>query len=65
MRNEIIMQEMQSLQNSTQNMQTGMDEMANGARKINSTGGSLEGISTDVQSAINKIGSQIDLFKTE
>ncbi|MCR5318322.1 MAG: cache domain-containing protein [Treponema sp.] len=65
MRNEIIMQEMQSLQNSTQNMQTGMDEMANGARKINSTGGSLEGISTDVQSAISKIGSQIDLFKTE
>ncbi|MBO4386975.1 MAG: methyl-accepting chemotaxis protein [Treponema sp.] len=65
MRNQIIMQEMQSLQTSTENMQSGMDEMAAGARKINSTGVSLSGISTDVQSAISKIGSQIDLFKTE
>ncbi|MDE7139688.1 MAG: methyl-accepting chemotaxis protein, partial [Treponemataceae bacterium] len=63
--NERIMSEMQSLQESTQTMQTGMNEMKNGARKINETGNALAGISGDVQKAINKIGSQIDRFKTE
>lgn len=63
--NERIMSEMQSLQESTQTMQTGMNEMKNGARKINATGNALAGISGDVQQAINKIGSQIDRFKTE
>ncbi|MBQ3670179.1 MAG: cache domain-containing protein [Treponema sp.] len=64
-RNERIMSEMQSLQDSTKRMETSMNEMANGARKINETGTALSGISSDVQDAINKIGSQIDRFKTE
>lgn len=63
--NERIMHEMQLLQDSTSSMQTGMNEMKNGARKINATGNALAGISGDVQQAINKIGSQIDRFKTE
>ena len=63
--NERIMHEMQLLQDSTSSMQTGMNEMKNGARKINETGNALAGISGDVQQAINKIGSQIDRFKTE
>ena len=64
-RNERIMHEIQLLQDSTQNMQSGMNEMKNGARKINETGSALAGISGDVQESINKIGSQIDRFKTE
>ena len=64
-RNERIMHEIKLLQDSTQNMQSGMDEMKDGARKINETGSALAGISSDVQEAINKIGSQIDRFKTE
>ena len=65
MRNESILKEMQSLQSATANMQSGMEEMAAGAKKINITGVALSEISKDVQVAINKIGSQIDLFKTE
>ena len=64
-RNEKIMNEMKLLQDSTKNMQTGMNEMKEGAKKINETGNALSGISGDVQEAINKIGSQIDRFKTE
>ena len=64
-RNERIMQEMHSLQDSTKRMESSMDDMAQGARKINETGSALSGISSDVQDAINKIGNQIDRFKTE
>ncbi len=64
-RNARIMREMQLLQDSTQNMQSSMKEMANGARKINETGMALAGVSSNVQDAINKIGNQIDRFKTE
>lgn len=63
--NKSILEEMNSLQLATESMQSGMEEMAEGARKINATGGALAEISTDVQTAINKIGNQIDLFKTE
>ena len=41
----------------------GMEEMGNGARKINETGAALGDISKQVQDSISKIGSQIDLFK--
>ena len=37
--------------------------MSHGARKINETGKALADISVQVQDAIGKIGSQIDLFK--
>ena len=65
MRNERIMREMQSLQDSTKKMETSMNDMSQVARKVNETGTALSGISSDVQDAINKIGSQIDRFKTE
>ena len=62
-KNEKIMREMQSLQEATSNMQVSMDEMSQGARKINETGTALGDISHKVQKSIEKIGSEIDLFK--
>jgi methyl-accepting chemotaxis protein len=59
----MILEEVQHLQSATLEMKGSMDEMSNGARKINETGASLENISGQVQDAIGKIGSQIDLFK--
>jgi methyl-accepting chemotaxis protein len=44
-------------------MNTSMEEMAVGARKINETGVTLNEISDQVKGAIEKIGSQVDLFK--
>ncbi len=64
-RNEKIMNEIKVLKDSTAHMQEGMNEMSSGADRINETGTALAAISGDVQGAINKIGSQIDLFKTE
>ena len=63
--NERIMTEIQQLQDSTATMQSSMNKMADGARKINETGAALSEVSSDVQNAITKIGSQIDRFKTE
>jgi len=51
------------LQSATLEMKGSMDEMSSGARKINDTGASLANISGQVQDAIGKIGSQIDLFR--
>ena len=61
--NKMILEEVQNLQSATHAMKGSMDEMSHGARKINETGASLAEISSQVQSAIEKIGSQIDLFK--
>ncbi|MBQ4378775.1 MAG: cache domain-containing protein [Treponema sp.] len=61
--NKMILEEVQHLQTATLEMKGSMDEMSNGARKINETGAQLSEISNQVQDAINKIGSQIDLFK--
>ena len=44
-------------------MNTSMEEMAVGARKINETGATLSEISGQVKGAIEKIGAQVDLFK--
>ena len=61
--NKMILEEVQNLQSATLEMKGSMDEMSAGARKINETGASLANISSQVQDAIGKIGSQIDLFK--
>ena len=61
--NKMILEEVQHLQSATLEMKNSMDEMSNGARKINETGSALADISSQVQGAIDKIGSQIDLFK--
>jgi methyl-accepting chemotaxis protein len=62
-RNTQIVKDMQILSESTGMMNTSMEEMAVGARKINETGVTLSEISDQVRSAIDKIGSQVDLFK--
>lgn len=61
--NKLILDEVQHLQSATLEMKGSMDEMSNGARKINETGAALSNISGQVQDAIDKIGSQIDLFR--
>ncbi len=62
-RNEKIMREINSLQDATSTMVISMKEMSTGARKINETGTALGDVSKKVQESIDKIGSQIDLFK--
>ena len=44
-------------------MTQSMGEMSGGARKINESGTALHDIIKTVRGAIDKIGSQIDLFK--
>ncbi len=61
--NKAILEEIQRLQEATAVMKGSMDEMSQGATKINETGATLSGISQKVRDAIEKIGSQIDLFK--
>ncbi len=58
-----ILKEVKDLQSATSAMKNSMEEMASGARKINETGVALSDISSQVTSAIDKIGLQIDLFK--
>ena len=62
-RNKQIVQDMKVLSEATDMMNTSMEEMAVGARKINETGVTLKDISDQVKDAIGKIGSQVDLFK--
>ena len=62
-RNKQIVQNMKILSEATDMMNTSMEEMAVGARKINETGATLSEISQQVKNSIDKIGSQVDLFK--
>ena len=50
------------LRDATDVMKESMEEISIGARKINETGATLSEISGKVQDAIDKIGSQVDLF---
>ncbi|MDD5928160.1 MAG: hypothetical protein PUC37_00010 [Spirochaetales bacterium] len=54
---------MTNLSEVTTTMNTSMEEMAIGARKINETGSTLTEISNQVKLSIEKIGEQVDLFK--
>ena len=62
-RNKQIVHDMKILSETTDMMNTSMEEMAVGARKINETGATLSEISGQVKGAIEKIGAQVDLFK--
>jgi methyl-accepting chemotaxis protein len=62
-RNKQIVQDMTILKESTDMMNTSMEEMSVGARKINETGSTLSEIAHQVRNSINKIGAQVDLFK--
>jgi methyl-accepting chemotaxis protein len=61
--NTKIVSDMKSLFDSTQQMNESMIEMAVGAGKINDTGTTLNEISSQVKSFIQKIGNEVDLFK--
>ena len=58
-----IVGEMNTLLNSTEAMNTSMDEMMTGARQINQNSATMSDMAGHVKSAIEKIGSQIDMFK--
>ena len=62
-KNAMILGEMRTLSESAAVMQSSMDEVSEAARNVEMSGSTLLGISQDVHEAINKIGSQIDLFK--
>ena len=62
-RNKQIVKDMSVLSEASDMMNTSMEEMAVGARKINETGATLSEISQHVKQSIDKIGSQVDLFK--
>ena len=62
-KNKAILNEMRSLRETAASMQESMNDMSAGANNVDESGGKLLGISQDVHAAINKIGSQIDLFK--
>jgi methyl-accepting chemotaxis protein len=58
-----ILEEVRHLQEATAAMKDRIAEMSQGAQKINGTGKTLKSISSDVEEAINRIGSQIDQFQ--
>ena len=59
---DAVMSGMDHLRDATDVMRESMEEISLGARKINETGATLSEISNKVQDAIDKIGSQVDLF---
>ena len=61
--NKMILKEVQLLQNAALTMSQSMEEMSIGARKINETGVALTEVSTQINSSIDKIGTQVDTFK--
>ena len=62
-KNHAIQNEIKRLQGITDEIKNSMDKMASSSEKISATGNALGVMSGQVQGAISKIGSQIDLFK--
>ena len=62
-RNEKIMNEVNSLKEITVKMRDSMSNMSEGAERISAAEESLSDISHKVKDSIDKIGSEIDLFK--
>ncbi len=62
-RNELILNEMQKLRESTQTMRQGVEEISTGAHQIGDSGSALAQNSTEVRDAIAQINSQINMFK--
>ncbi|WP_242457252.1 methyl-accepting chemotaxis protein [Treponema zioleckii] len=61
--NKQILSEIQKLQNATGKIKDSIGEMSIGARKIHETGTALSEINGVMNGSIEKIGSEIDLFK--
>ncbi len=62
-KNSNINDEINGLKNATSEMLGSVNEMSTGVKRINDAASSLSEISGTVQAAIDKISSQIDLFK--
>lgn len=62
-RNEKIMAEIESLQEITEKMSGNMTNVSEGAERISKSESSLSEISQKVKGSIDKIGTEIDLFK--
>lgn len=62
-RNEKIMSEVESLQEITEKMSGNMSNVSEGAERISKSEASLSEISQKVKGSIDKIGTEIDLFK--
>ena len=62
-RNEKIMMEVDSLKDITKKLGDHMSNMSDGASRISIAEESLSEISRKVKNSIDKIGSEIDLFK--
>lgn len=62
-RNEKIMSEVEALQEITSKMSGNMTNVSEGAERISRSEESLSDISQKVKGSIDKIGSEIDLFK--
>lgn len=61
-KNTLILREMNLLRDSSESMKQSMEEMASGAHKVGESENTLSDIAGTLRNAINKIGSQIDLF---
>jgi methyl-accepting chemotaxis protein len=61
--NKLILSEVHQLKDVTLSMKQSMDEMSEGAQKINETGAVLTEVSDRMRESIRKIGNQIDEFK--
>ena len=61
--NRQILEEMKKLQDATDSIRESISEMQTGTQRINLTGTTLSSISGKVADNIQKIGSEIDLFK--
>ena len=61
--NKQILSEIKRLQDTTYVITKSMEEMSEGAKKINETGAGLSEVSSKMKEAISDIGSEIDQFK--
>ncbi len=61
--NQMIMEEIKNLQDATLDIKTKMTKISDNVSRINDTGGTLAEISSNMKDTIDKIGSQVDLFK--
>ena len=61
--NSAILSQINKLQSVTQQIKASMGGMTESANRINQNGHTLASISDTMQDSIEKIGSQIDLFK--
>ena len=60
---QVILDEVANLESSSSEIETSMNEMNEGATRIEKTGATLTEISSSMNKSISQIGEQIDLFQ--